>query len=170
MSKIIYPYLPEGREIKYASEDNQFLTAAKGYAFANSLDKAMPTASVLVKDHKIIGIAANGSSYHDTHECERIKRGIPTGEGYELCEGCHPRNHSERRAVEDAQAKQNDTQNSDLYLWGHWWCCQPCWEAMILAGVKNVYVMENSDTLFNKKNPGNIVGRQFEKNISQYQK
>ena len=158
---IKYPYIPEGREILYVPESNLFIQEAKKFARENSLDKVMPNASIIVKDGEIIGKGANGSNYHETHECERVKQKMPTGQGYELCEGCHPKNHSEPKAIKNAQEVGHDTNGADLYLWGHWWCCEPCWNAIISAGIKNVYHLEKSEILFNKENPGNIIGRQF---------
>jgi deoxycytidylate deaminase len=160
--KIEYPYLPEGRTILYVPESNQFIQEAKRFAKENSLDSNFPTGSVLVKDNKIIGFGANGSDYHKNNTCERIKNNIPTGQGYELCEGCHPKNHSERKAIKNAIDSGLDSKGTDLYLWGHWWCCEPCWQEMISSGIKNVYLMEGSDTLFDKNNPNNKVGHQFE--------
>lgn len=154
---IAYPYLPEGRTILYVEEGNSFMRAAKEEARARSLDTMMPTGAVLVKDGEIITRAANGSTYHETHECERVRQNIPTGQGYELCEGCHPKNHAERRAVESAR----DPAGSDVYLWGHWWACESCWRAMIDAGVQNLYLLEGSERLFDKNSPENIVGKQF---------
>ena len=161
-NNIIYPYIPEGRTIVYVPADNEYMVIAKAYAKENSLDKAMPNCSVIVKDGSIIGMGANGSTYHETHECERVKRGIPTGQGYELCEGCSPKNHGEPKAIKDAQDKGNDTRGADLYMWGHWWCCEPCWNAMIEAGIRQVYCLENSEVLFNSKAEGNVVGHQFD--------
>jgi deoxycytidylate deaminase len=159
---IKYPYIPEGRTTLYVPMLNEFITEAKEFGRIHSLDKTMPTSSVIVKDGKIIGRGANGSTYHQTHECERVKQKIPTGQGYELCEGCHPKNHSEPQAIKNARDLGNDTKGADLYLWGHWWCCEPCWNAMIEAGIKNVYLLEDSEILFNKENPDNVVGKQFE--------
>lgn len=156
---IEYPYLPEGREILYVPADNPFILAAREFAEQNSLDTTMPTGSVIVRDGQIIGRGANGSTYHETHGCERVAQGIPTGQHYELCEGCHPKNHSEPKAVADANAHGEDVRGADLYLWGHWWCCEPCWNAM--DGIRNVYLMEGSEVLFNKSAAGNIVGHQF---------
>jgi len=157
-----YPYIPEGFSHEYVGIDNPYMQAAFDYARENSLDKAMPTSSVIVKDGKIIGMGANGSTFHETNVCERVKQNIPTGEGYELCEGCHPKNHSEPRAIQDAKEKGNDTTNAELYLWGHWWCCEPCWNSMQQAGITKTFLLENSDALFNKKAEGNIVGHQFD--------
>jgi deoxycytidylate deaminase len=159
---IKYPYIPEGRTILYAGASNIYMKAAKEYARGNSLDRAMPNSTILVKDGEVIGRGANGSTYHDTHGCERVKLNIPTGEGYELCEGCHPKNHGEPKAILDAQKNGKDTTGADAYLWGHWWCCEPCWNAMIRAGIRNVYLLENSENLFNRSSPGNIIGHQFE--------
>lgn len=158
---IKYPYLPEGRTILYVGEDNLFMQEAKKYAQEHSLDKIMPNGTVIVKDGKIIGRGANGSTYHDTHECQRIKQNIPTGQGYELCEGCHPKNHGEPKAIKEAEENGVDTNLADAYIWGHWWCCEPCWNAMISAGIKNVYLLENSKILFNKEHSDNIIGKQF---------
>lgn len=159
---IKYPYLPAGRTIRYVGLDDAYMAAAKAFAAAESLDKAMPGAAVLVHNGRIIGRGANGSDYHDQHGCERIRQGIPTGQGYELCEGCHPKNHSEPSAIADAVAKGENTNGADLYLWGHWWFCEPCWNAMIAAGIRDVYLLEGSEVLFNKAHPDNIIGRQFE--------
>ena len=126
------------------------MIAAKAEAEAHSLDPAVPTGSAIVKSGKVVAVGANGSNYHQTHTCRRVELGIPTGQGYELCEGCHPKNHSEAKAIAAANAAGIATTGADLYLWGHWWCCQPCWDKMIAAGIQHVYLLENSETIFNK--------------------
>jgi deoxycytidylate deaminase len=161
MSRVEYPYLPKGREIKYVPAGDLYMSEAREFARHNSLDYTQPTGSVIVKGGDIIGRGANGSDYHKTNECERVKQKIPTGQGYELCEGCHPKNHSEPRAIEDAKKNGHDTNGADLYLWGHWWLCEPCWKAIISAGIKDVYVMEKSHELYNKAHPENVIGKQF---------
>lgn len=162
MSSIAYPYLPEGRTIKYVPMTNQYMLKARTYAKDFSLDTMMPTASVIVKDGKIITMAANGSDYHEKHGCERVRLGSKTGEDYDKCEGCSPINHSERRAVFNALREGYLLEGADLYLWGHWWCCEPCWKSMNEAGISDVYLLEKSEILFNKEADGNIVGRQFD--------
>ncbi len=156
---IPYPYLPAGRAILYVPEGNPFMQEARDFALSHSLDDAVKTGSVVVKGGAVIGRGANGSDYHKTHVCERVARGVPTGHGYELCEGCHPKNHSEPRAIEDAEKNGTSALNADLYLWGHWWCCEPCWSAIIEAGIDNVFLLEGSERLFNKSHPENILGR-----------
>ena len=163
---IEYPYLPKGRKIHYAKAGNKFIQAAKKFAKENSLDENMPTGSVIVYRNKIIGRGANGSDYHNRYGCERVRRGIPTGQGYELCEGCHPKNHSEPKAIKDAQKNHPtaDLTEADLYLWGHWWTCEPCWDAITKAGIKDVFLTTGSHKSFNRSHAENIIGRQFSHN------
>jgi len=159
--RIVYPYIPEGRTIEYVAADNFFINLAKKFARLASLDEVHPTGTVIARGPTVMGFGANGSGYHKHNECERKKRKIPTGQGYELCEGCHPKNHSEQRALEDAVRKGGITDGSDLYLWGHWWCCNWCWDAINKAKIGRVYLLEGSEVMFNNKHPDNIIGRQF---------
>ena len=161
-TQIKYPYIPEGRTILYVPQSNEFMKIARSFARKNSLDKVMPGASVVVKDNRVIGIGVNGSNYHEKHGCKRVELGCKTGEGYDLCEGCSPKNHSEAQAINLARINREDTKGAGLYLWGHWWFCKDCWKLMIEAGIANVYLLEKSEVLFNKEHPENIVGRQFE--------
>ena len=156
-----YPYLPEGRTILYVPEDNAYMRTAREYALAHSLDDAFKTGSVIVKNNMIIGQGANGSEYHKNNVCQRVALKIPTGEGYDLCEGCHPKNHGEPHAIANAKSRGFNTDGADLYLWGHWWLCESCWNAIVAAGIKGVYLMEGSERFFNKAHPDNIIGRQF---------
>lgn len=158
---IPYPYLPAGRTILYVPADNPFMQEARAYAREHSLDDSVKTGAVVVKNGAVIGRGANGSDYHQNHGCKRTQLGIPTGHGYELCEGCHPKNHAEPRAIADAEINDGDTIGADLYLWGHWWACARCWNAIIEAGIENVYLLEGSERLFNKAHHDNIIGRQF---------
>lgn len=160
---IDYPYIPAGEKIFYVDVDNRFMKSAREFALKNSLDKVMPTGSVIVLNDKIVGSGANGSNYHDEHGCERVKQNIPTGQGYELCEGCHPKNHSEPKAVREAVANYSvsELSKAELYLWGHWWLCEPCWNAIKSIGIRKVYLQQGSQIHFNKSHPKNIVGTQY---------
>ena len=158
---IKYPYHPEGRVTKYVPADNEYMVLAKLFAKSYSLDKTMPSAAVIVRDGVVLGIGANGSDHHERFGCRRVELKCKTGEGYELCEGCHPKNHSEPSAIRDAQSKGHETAGADLYLWGHWWFCESCWSAMAEAGIRDVFLITGSERLFNRSDPENIVGRQF---------
>ncbi len=148
--EIEYPYMPNSGRILYVGEDNKFIKLAKQHAKKASLDKSMPNASVLVKDDKVIGMGANGSDFHLNNTCRRVQLKIPTGQGYELCPGCHPINHSEPKAVASALKAGNVTTGANLYLWGHWWCCQPCWDVLLANKINTVFLLEGSNIIFNK--------------------
>lgn len=159
MNSILYPYLPRGKWFYYVDLKNNNMRFARWCALEYSLDTLMPCASVIVKDRQTLGIGANGSAYHAEHGCQRVKLGMKTGEGYELCEGCHPKSHSESKALDHALRRGCDLHNADLYLWGHWWCCQACWKRMISAGINKVFLLERSYILFNREHPENIIGK-----------
>jgi len=135
------------------------MQAAKAHALMHSLDDAVKTGSAVVINGEVVGLGANGSDYHKEYECERVKQNVPTGEGYDLCEGCHPKNHSEVRAIADALKKASSLENAELYLWGHWWACKPCWDAIEASAIARVYLVEGSERLFNKAHADNILGK-----------
>lgn len=145
------PYLPEGREILYVPAENEFMRAAREAAQELSLDPDHPTGAVIVRDGEILGRGANGSDYHAEHGCKRKELHVPTGQQYELCPGCDPANHAERRVIASVLQKGLAPAGADLYLWGHWWCCQWCWEAMIEAEIRNVYLVEGAKRVFDKQ-------------------
>ena len=138
------------------------MRVAKSFARLFSKDKTLPGGAVIVYEEIIIGLGANGSDHHEKSGCRRAELGCKTGEGYELCEGCHPKNHSEPRAIQNALSRGYKTKGADLYLWGHWWCCKWCWDSMLKAGIKNVYLLEKSEVLFNKEHPDNMIGKQLD--------
>lgn len=154
---IKYPYLPEGREIKYVEESNAFMSVAKKIRDEKSTDKNHPTGAVVVKDGAIIGAWANQSAlknrkfvdFHQKGWCLRKLLKVKTGTKYWLCPGCSSyRFHAESGAVRNAVDNGHDTTGADLYLYGHWWCCKPCWDSMITAGIKNVYLLKGSEIIF----------------------
>jgi len=95
--------------------------------------------SIFVNNHKIISYAVSGNSFHEKHGCIRKKNGIVSGQ-YEICPGCHPRNHSEVKAIKKAKAKGvYELLNSSVdYLYNHWWACEYCDKYMREAGVKKI--------------------------------
>jgi deoxycytidylate deaminase len=169
---IKYPYLPEGREILYVTEDNEFMKAAKQASLDLSTDVQHPTGAVVVKEGKIVGRGANQAGYknkkliefHLNGMCFRRWFKIKSGEKYWMCRGCSTnRKHAETRAVNDAlknlDGGSDKLQNADLYLWGHWWACEPCWKSILDAGVRNVYLLENSEVYFNRNHPNHVIGK-----------
>lgn len=138
------------RRYGYADERNQFMRKAKKVAETESLDREWPTGVVMVRDGRVIGRGANGSEYHLKFGCRRKELGIKTGKRYDLCEGCDPKNHAEARAVRNMGAEVYRKAASSAYLWGHWWCCEPCWQAMIDAGIKKVYLMKGARSKYER--------------------
>lgn len=105
------------------------------------------TASVIVRGEDVMGEGINNPIHNSF--CPRTVFQCPSGEGYELCpRSCHSDNHSEKQAIKQAEKNGKETKGADLYLYGHWWCCKPCWDAMIKAGIKNVYLVEGATEKF----------------------
>ena len=168
---VVFPYMPIGRTIKYVSAQDRFIRAAEDACRELSTDRQHPTGAVLVKDGVVIARAANQSAlknlkllgFHRAGWCARKFFKIPSGQKYWLCPGCaSSKNHAETSVVRLAGKQNIDTKGADLYLWGHWWCCEPCWKAMTAAGIKDIYLLERSERLFNKNHPDNIIGKQFQ--------
>ncbi len=169
---IKYPYLPEGRTILYVSEDNPYIIEAKNTCIEQATDWGHPSGAVIVKDGEIIGRGALSSKLnnkkliklHHLGWCIRRILKIKSGKKYWLCPGCvDVYNHSEQMAIKDAVKNNKNTEGADMYFWGHWWCCESCWGQIIRAKLGNVYLVEGSEIMFNKKDPNNIVGRIFDK-------
>ncbi|MFA6274144.1 MAG: hypothetical protein WC662_03205 [Candidatus Paceibacterota bacterium] len=161
--EIKYPYLPEGRGFLYVPENNKYMMIAKEIALTESTDKKTSTGAVIVDENgEVLVKAANQSALKnkfllETHKnwCFRKFFKIPSGKKYWLCPGCAShRNHGEYRTSVLFRKKfpQKVNSNCDLYLWGHWWCCKDCWNAMISAGIRNVYLMEGVENGFNNSN------------------
>jgi deoxycytidylate deaminase len=105
------------------------------------------TGAVIVKDDKIIARGHN-SIKRNPAPCPRVEQNLPSGIGYELCPICVPANHAEADAIRNAQDNQVDTTGAEMYLWGHWWACSPCWEKVLKAEIKKIYLVEGAEELF----------------------
>jgi len=152
--QIKYPYIPEGKIIQFVPEDNQFMIEAKKMSQTTGCSK-QPTGAVIVKDGVIIGRGCNAGKKIDV--CPRVLNGSKTGQDYHYCkEVCLQTGHSEVTSTNDAKISGQDAKDADLYLYGHWWCCKNCWDTMIEAGIKNVYLVENA---FKKFNFSSSVGK-----------
>lgn len=149
-TKIEYPYLPAGKEIKYVPHNNEFMQAAKKVCNENTGCSWWPTGAVIVKNGKIIGEGANSGKLIPI--CPRVENNCPTGKGYHYCQdNCQQQGHSEITSINNCLAEGNDPTNADIYLFGHWWCCEPCWNHLIKHGIKNVFFLDNADQLFTRE-------------------
>lgn len=144
---IKYPYLPEGREYLYVDLENEFMRAAKAKAEIGGCRKHA-NAAVIVKDGTIVSEGSNAGVFVSV--CPRAYKGYPTGEGYHYCKNyCDQEGHSEVVAINNAKANGVDVTGADIYLYGHWWMCQNCWNHMIEAGINKTYLFTGSEKLFN---------------------
>jgi deoxycytidylate deaminase len=154
MSNIIqikYPYLPEGREIKFVNLNHPWMQAAKKTCDQHSACSWWPTGAVVVKNNQIIGAGANSGVFQPV--CPRVEHQCESGTGYHFCqEKCQQIGHSEITSIDNALTLGQDPQGADLYLYGHWWCCEPCWNHMIKHGIANVYLLKNAHLIFTKEN------------------
>lgn len=145
---IDYPYKPSSHKYQYVNDENEFMQVAKKIAMQSGCAK-QSTGAVIVRDSQIIGQGCNAGKKVDI--CPREIKKSKTGEDYYLCkEVCQQDGHAEVSAIKDALKKTQEISNTDIYLYGHWWCCKNCWDHMISAGIKNVYLLDNSWEIFKK--------------------
>lgn len=140
------PYLPRNRKILYVSPDNKYIKEA-AKMLADSGCVKQPTAAIIVKNGRIIGRGVNAGKR--VKVCPRVIKGYPTGQGYELCRTeCQQEGHCEVMAIRDALNRGNDPKGASMYLDGHWWICQPCWDEIIKVGISRVFLQKDSKKLF----------------------
>lgn len=159
------PEIVEGVTYTYVMMDNEFMRAAYDYAKSlyeiNRWNKMTAPVTVLVKDNVVVVKGVAGDEWHQRHgSCKRVELNLPSGVGYDQCPGCHPDNHSERVSVRKAQEAGIDLTGAHAYMYGHWWLCTTCLNALLSAGVStNVFLLDNADTLFDRNDPGNVIGK-----------
>ncbi|MFA5828628.1 MAG: deaminase [Candidatus Shapirobacteria bacterium] len=145
---ISYPYLPPGRLIEYVPANHPFMLAATAQKNSKSCVK-QPTGAIVVKDEQIIGRGSNAGI--SVKVCPRVQQHYPTGQGYHLCrEICHQEGHAEVMAIQNALKTHHDPTGSDLYLDGHWWCCQNCWAHIIKHNILHVYLRDDSYQIYRR--------------------
>lgn len=150
--QINYPYMPEGRALKYVPYDHPFMVEACQARKTLSGDPIFPIGAVLVKDGEVLVRVGNGYNLgaHQIHICPRVVQECPSGTGYDLCTLHDDPGHAEQMAVDEAQKQGIDIQGADLYMYGHWWACEPCWNKLINAGVRDVYVTDDAHERFSR--------------------
>ncbi len=52
--------------------------------------------------------------------------------------------------LEEAANAGIDVVGADAYMYGHWWACEPCWTALIQAGVRDLYVTDDAHERFSR--------------------
>lgn len=152
MQHIQYPYMPPDRHLKYVPIDDPFMIEAAKARQEYAGDPLYPVGIVLVKDGVVVARAGNGFNRGpgEVHVCPRIVLECPSGTGYDLCSLHDAPGHSERMVLEEAARLGLDVQGADAYMYGHWWACEPCWNALIEAGIRDLYVIEDAHERFSR--------------------
>ncbi|KKR84946.1 MAG: hypothetical protein UU48_C0001G0083 [Candidatus Uhrbacteria bacterium GW2011_GWF2_41_16] len=153
MNDIAYPYLPPDRGFSYISEENPFMQEAKHARQTLAGDSIFPVGTVLVRDGEILARAGNGYNRGSIvrHICPRVVFECPSGQGYDLCHFHDPDGHAEQMVIKKARESGIDPIDADIYTYGHWWACESCWNVMMEAGIKNVYVLEDAHERFTRE-------------------
>jgi deoxycytidylate deaminase len=154
MPDVKYPYMPPDRHLKYVPADDPFMLEAAGARRDCSGDPLFPVGAVLVIGDRVVARAGNGFSRGpgEPHQCPRLLAGCKSGEGYELCHLHDAEGHAEPMLMKAARDAGIDPTGGDVYMFGHWWCCEPCWKSMIDAGVRDVYVTDDAHERFSREN------------------
>ncbi|TAL49976.1 hypothetical protein EPN81_04200 [Patescibacteria group bacterium] len=151
MINVEYPYMPTGRHLKYVPVDHPFMVEAARVREELAGDPSYPVGIVMVKDGKVVARAGNGFSRgRQVHVCPRIVLECPTGTGYDLCHLHDDSGHAEQMVIKQVREKGIDPAGADLYLFGHWWACEPCWKTLIDAGIHDLYVTDDAHERFSR--------------------
>ncbi len=147
-----YPYMPEGRSLKYLPADHPLMVEASKAREQCAGDPLFPNGAILVRDGRVIARAGNGYNRgnQEIHVCPRVVQECPSGTGYDLCSLHDHGGHAEKMLMETAREQGIETMGADVYMYGHWWCCEPCWTAMIQAGIRDVYVTDDAHERFSR--------------------
>lgn len=145
--------MPVDRFLKYVPVDHPFMIAAAKAREECAGDPLYPVGIVMVKNDEVVARAGNGFNRGPgkVHVCPRIVLDCLSGTGYELCDLHDAPGHSERMLLQAARDAGVDPAGSDVYMYGHWWACEPCWTALIEAGVRDLYVAHDAHERFSRE-------------------
>jgi deoxycytidylate deaminase len=138
------PYLSKKFTVSYIEDkDNEFFQYGKELWSTADKSKGQFTVTLYEKNNSIVAFSVqDGYLFHLKNGCERVRRKIPTGQGYDLCDGCKQINHSEPSALRKAKKykKYAQLKKANAYLYGHWWSCDYCSTEMEKAGIKHLFL------------------------------
>lgn len=151
---IDYPYLPPNRGFKFVPLTDPHMIAAEVARRECAGDSLYPVGVVLVQDGQVLARAGNGFNRGSStkHICPRVVLECPSGTGYDLCTLHDSIGHAEPMLMQVALEQGINPAGCDVYMFGHWWCCEPCWNAMLDAGVRDVYVLDDAHERFSRDN------------------
>jgi deoxycytidylate deaminase len=92
-------------------------------------------------------------TYHaETGRCDRMQS--DGNVDYNKCPGCKHDRHSEQSAIFKAVRDGIELANSEIYLYGQWWVCEPCSGKAVAAGVTKIYLLPDTKSLFDRATLG----------------
>lgn len=81
-----------------------------------------------------------GTNWCENPQRECPRKDMPTGVGYELCKTiCKQQAHAE---VDACRKAGKEAFGADLYLIGHYYCCDNCKEIMEQYGILNTHIVK----------------------------
>ncbi|MFZ5391755.1 MAG: hypothetical protein ACOZAR_00995 [Patescibacteria group bacterium] len=141
-------------KIEFVKLDNQYIQLAKKISQEKSGCSYWNTGAVITGfdkngSERIISKGANEGK-KCVIPCPRFERSCASGTGYKLCKDiCYQDSHAEVNACNHLpQNHLNKYSNIKLYLFGHYWCCQSCWQKMIQSEIYHVLLPENAQKIF----------------------
>ncbi len=141
---------PEGYGYEVVPEDHPHMVAAKRFSEQATACKNQVGVAIVKNDIVLGGGAITADGGWQGLFCGRVAAGSKSGQGYEFCPGCDGK-HGEPQAIADAHANNHtDLTGAVAYMWGHYWCCSNCWQAMLDAGVTKVYVIPEAEARFSR--------------------
>ena len=144
----------ENQTYKYVPVDHVHMIAASLARKECAGDSIYPIGVVLVKDDVIVARAGNGFNRGSAvkHVCPRVVLECPSLTGYELCSLHGAPGHAEKMLINIAMEQGIDPAGCDVYMCGHWWCCDSCWKAMVDAKINHVYIVDDAQDRFSRNN------------------
>lgn len=144
---------PQNAELyEYVDAKNPYMIEAYKEACKSGCGSRQ-VGSVIVKEGKIIARGHN-SGNREPAPCPRVEQNLPSGIGYELCPHCGESDlmcHAEADTIKNAEIFGADTSGGELYLFGHWWACAPCWKKALAAGIMKIYLVYEAATIFKER-------------------
>ena len=127
---------------------------AKSFYRLNSWNQKACPVAVIRKNDAVLAIGVSGDGMHQmTAHCDRLDK---PGSPYTECKWCVETLHAEQDAI---RRLKTDPKGALCYLYGHFHACKACISAMEVLGILDVVLLEGSETLFNRHDPGTIIGK-----------
>lgn len=142
----------EQQVYRFVSFDHPHMMAAYDARRECAGDTIFPIGVVLVKNDVVVARAGNGFNRGSgiKHVCPRVVMECPSLTGYELCSLHDTPGHAENMLVLAAAEQGIDPVGCDVYMSGHWWCCDACWRVLMEAGIRDVFIVDDAQERFSR--------------------